>query len=146
MLGTIRRFLIAAAAATILTLTLTSAAMAQTSDPVPPSLDGIQSASNAVNVQRAQGDGIQGYEHCPYGHACTYGGWSGGLPMDIMQKCGWTDLGSSRNITSSAKAHGNPFWLYDIDAGQYVGYIPAWTQTNLSAAENNRADYVYVVC
>lgn len=40
----------------------------------------------------------------------------------------------------------NAMWLGDSAAGDYSGYIPPWTQTNLASGEDNRADFVYVVC
>jgi peptidase inhibitor family I36 len=125
---------------------MTSAALARTTTPEPPNPDGIQSAPEAFERGRTPGDAIQDYDQCPAGRACVFEGWNGTGTWLYMIRCGWVDLNPYQNIVSSAKTHGNAMWLYDTNSGQYVGYIPPWTQTNLSAAENDRADYVYVVC
>lgn len=145
MFKTFCRTIAALAIAMFLALTVTSTAMAQAQAPEPPSRDGIGSSAQSVQFERAQGDATQGYGQCPYGRACLFSGWHGTGMWGYAEGCGWWELGY-KNDVSSVKTHGNAVWLYDVEADAYSGYIPPWTQTNLSAAENNRADHFYVVC
>jgi hypothetical protein len=141
----IRRTLTVAAVAVFLALTMSSAAMAQPpAAPEPPKPEDIRSGSDGAQAEKEE---AQDYSNCPHGRACTFDGWHGTGTYAIMDGCNaWIDLGFLSNIASSAKTHGNAIWLWDYAAEEYVGYIPPWTQTNLSASENNRADAVYVVC
>lgn len=147
MLRTIRRGAAIVAVTAFLTLLMTSVASAQTDIPAPPNPDGIHSASTEFGVERASGDAVQaGYEQCPYGRACVFQGWNGYGTWLYMTQCGWVNLAPYGNSVSSVKTHGNAIWLWDSEANDYSGYVPAWTQTNLASWEDNRADFVYVVC
>jgi hypothetical protein len=131
-------------AAAILALTMASAAMAQPAASTSPGTDGSQPVAQSIQMEPTSGDAVQGYGDCPYGRVCLFYGWNGSEAWAILQNCGWNR--HARNVVSSVKTHGNAVRLYDDDAGQYVGYVPPWTQTNLAGWENDRADRAYVVC
>ncbi|WP_314173234.1 peptidase inhibitor family I36 protein [Streptomyces winkii] len=85
------------------------------------------------------------YENCDYGRVCLYPDSDGnGYPLQLGQ-CGWTHLTGWENTISSVKTHGNAVTLHDA-WGDTVGHVGAWTQTNLSWAENDRAQSAFVHC
>lgn len=131
-------------AAVILALTMTSAAMAQPAASTSPGTDGSRPVAQGIQMEPTSGDAVQDYGRCPYGRVCLFDDWNGGGWGQILQNCGRNDF--TPNMPSSVKTHGNAVNLYDADTGQFVGYVPPWTQTNLAAWENNRADRAYVDC
>ncbi|MFF0740422.1 peptidase inhibitor family I36 protein [Streptomyces sp. NPDC004111] len=90
----------------------------------------------------AQADG---YNRCPSGRACFFSDWNGTGSFGYPSGCGTQYLGQWAGTVSSIKTHGNAVRLLDSKQNS-VGYVPAWTSTNLSAAENDKAHWIWVIC
>ncbi|MFI0976351.1 peptidase inhibitor family I36 protein [Streptomyces sp. NPDC021093] len=86
-----------------------------------------------------------GYGRCPSGRACFFSDWNGTGSFGYAPGCGTYYLGQWAGTVSSIKTHGNAIRLLDSKQNS-VGYVPAWTSTNLSAAENDKAHWIWVIC
>lgn len=118
--------------------------MAAEPPPAPPESSATQGLSPQVQVDNSK---ASGYDRCWDGRVCLFEGWHGTGKLIVLDGCNmWLNLDFLSNITSSVRTHGNPVWLYDYQSSEYVGYIPAWTTTNLASWESDRADTAYVVC
>ncbi|MCC8478941.1 peptidase inhibitor family I36 protein [Streptomyces globisporus] len=109
-------------------------------------------ASGAAALLLAAGGVLAGaapasaaYSDCPHGRACFFSDWNGTGSWGSAPGCGTYYLGQWAGTVSSIKTHGNAIRLLD-GKNNSVGYVPAWTSTNLSAAENDKAQWIWVIC
>lgn len=147
MVSSMRSVAAVVVATALLMLGGASVAMAdETAPPPPPTAADLRAAPTASPVDSKGGVGATTYDDCLDGRACVFEGWGGSGLVLTMTRCGWINIAPYNNFVSSARTHGNPEWLWDVEANAYSGYIPRDTMTNLSMQENDRADYVYVDC